>query len=80
MSATLRFCRLCAARSCSTVSMLQKMPALYVVEANTRWLHRNASATMTDGCVFDTSYTATFVTPRSASRQASALAAASVPP
>ena len=55
ISATARFCRLCALRSLSAVSILQKMPALYVVAANTRWLHRNASATITDGCVADTS-------------------------
>ena len=35
-SATVRFCRLCAARSCSSASMETKIPALYVVEAKTR--------------------------------------------
>ena len=43
--AMVRFWRLCAAMSSSAVSMLQKMPALYVVDANTRWLQRKASAT-----------------------------------
>ena len=46
MMATVRFKTLWAAMSCRVFSMFTKMPALYVVEANTRWLQRNASATM----------------------------------
>ena len=80
MRATVRFCRLCAAMSRSAVSMLQKMPALYVVEANTRWLQRNASETITEGCVAETSYMAIFFTPRAASLEARMFAAFSVLP
>ncbi len=80
MMPTVRFWRLWAFRSVRTVSMLQKMPALYVVDANTRWLQRNASATITDGWVADTSYSTTLRMPRSASSEARISAAFSVWP
>ena len=45
-SAMVRFCRLWATMSCTSVSMFTNIPALYVVERNTRWLARKHSETI----------------------------------
>ena len=67
ISATLRFEMLCATRSEISASIVTKMPALYVVEAKTRWLQRKAAAMISDAGVTETS-NITVSTPRSRRR------------
>ena len=80
MNATVLFCRLCAARSRSSVSIGVNIPALYVGAAKTICEHLNASDIIYDGCVTDTSVIAIFLIPFFASSDARIFAAFSVPP
>ncbi len=59
--------------------MVTKMPALYVVDANTKWLYLNASESMYEAGVTEVSYIFT-LTPLSQSFEARMFAVFSVWP